>query len=276
MVAQGRRPATFSRSGRWPRRAPRTRPRRRPSSARRSSPAGRSRTVRSSITVWPRVSTPAVSTATWRRRDVNRCGCVNASTASGSWIGGPVDALAALAIRAREERQQLGEQRGETVAPSPRPMAATCSMRSGVARNWWVTSSPGHHERPAVAEHDGSGLGIGPDVELGGGRAVAERAATHQRDAGDAPRRDRARRAAPSAMLVSGPIGTSHTPSRPRQVSMMNADGVGRRRADGSAPAGRRRRAHWRRGRRRRAGLGRRAGARPRCAPARRCRAARA
>ena len=45
---------------------------------------------------------------------------------------------------------------------------------------------PGHHQRAAVAEHDRGRLRIGPDVELGDGRAVAERAAAHQRDAGDA------------------------------------------------------------------------------------------
>ena len=44
----------------------------------------------------------------------------------------------------------------------------------------------GHHERAAVAEHGRGGLGVGPDVELGDRRAVAERAPAHQRDAGDA------------------------------------------------------------------------------------------
>ena len=56
-----------------------------------------------------------------------------------------------------------------------------------------------------------------------------------------------------SAMLVSGPVGTSHTPSLLRTVSMMNADRVAARRAAPTAAAARRRRARSRRGRIRRA-----------------------
>ena len=46
----------------------------------------------------------------------------------------------------------------------------------------------GHDQRAAVAEHRGGRLGVGPDVELGDGRAVAERATAHDRDPAD-PRR---------------------------------------------------------------------------------------
>ena len=45
----------------------------------------------------------------------------------------------------------------------------------------------GHHERAAVAEHGRGRFGVGPDVELGDRRAVAERAPAHHGDAGDAP-----------------------------------------------------------------------------------------
>ena len=58
-------------------------------------------------------------------------------------------------------------------------------MRSGVAWNRWVTSRPAITSGTRRPEHDLRGLGVGPDVELAHGVAVAERPAAHHRDAGD-------------------------------------------------------------------------------------------
>ena len=87
-------------------------------------------------------------------------------------------------VGATEEVEQVGEDRRDA-----RPAGhATMAMRSGVACSWWVTSSPDMISGPPYPNTIGGGLRVGPDVELGDGSAVAERAAAHQRDAGDAPR----------------------------------------------------------------------------------------
>ena len=78
---------------------------------------------------------------------------------------------------------EIGEQRPERAGDAAHRLGSFTSRLELVAH---VESA--HHQRSAVPEDDRGRVRIGPDVELRGRRSVAERAATHQRDACDAVR----------------------------------------------------------------------------------------
>ena len=119
-------------------------------SARRSSARARSRRLRRSITVWPRVSSPVVSIDDVRRPAGEQVGWVSAITAQRIVHGRAAMSSVAADVGAAEEVEQVGEDRRRR-----RPgRARTSAIRSGVAWNWWVRSSPAHDQRAAVAEDD--------------------------------------------------------------------------------------------------------------------------
>ena len=166
----------------------------------------------------PRVCSPVVSTATCENDLVNSSGWVSAQHRKRVVHGGATQVLVATDVGAAEEAHQIGECRRQLTRRSANLIDAF-----GRGLQLMRDVEAGHDQRASVADDDCGGFGIRPDVELGGGCAVAEQAAAHERDA----RRpcaamsgaDRSAR----AMLVIGPVGTSHTPSLLRTVSMMKA-----------------------------------------------------
>ncbi len=96
---------------------------------------------------------------------------------------GAFDAVVTGDVIAREEleqrRDQVGEgpsHRGDLVDPSPSDEELVGHVETG------------HRDRQPGLVDDLRRLRVGPDVELGDGRAVAEGAAAHQRDPGDVVR----------------------------------------------------------------------------------------
>ncbi len=106
----------------------------------------------------------------------------------GEWVvhGGACHRSVVVAgeIVGAEEPEQIGEHRCQRARQRPDALHAI-RRRQELVRH----VETGHHEPPAVIEHDGSSLRIRPDVELAGRRAIAERATAHQRDPCD-PLRD--------------------------------------------------------------------------------------
>jgi len=103
----------------------------------------------------------------------------------GEWVvnGSTPDRTGVVArqIVVAEEAEEVGEDGGERAGKCRDPIDAL-RRRLELVRDVEAR----HHETAAVAEHDRSGFRVGPDVEFAGRRAIAERAASHQRDAGDA------------------------------------------------------------------------------------------
>ena len=101
--------------------------------------AGRSCSVRRSITVMPRVSAPAVSTATWRRCALEQVGVGQGQHGARVVDGGAGDAVVAGEYVAGEERRT-----GRRAMAASRPGWLRARRRSarGVASSWWVRSSP--------------------------------------------------------------------------------------------------------------------------------------
>ena len=173
-------------------------------------------------------------------------GWVSASTAHGSCIGGAGDVVVAARCSVPREERRAGRR-----APRPAGPAMARDALDALGRGQELVGhvETGHDQRAAVAEHDRRRLRVGPDVELGDRGAVAERAAAHDRDPGDATGEvgRRAQRERDVRQRADG--------DEPRALAGAarlddEADGVGRRRAAGTAPGGRRRRGRWRRGRR--------------------------
>ena len=139
--------------------------------------AGRSLAVRRSMTVMPRVKRPAVSTATCRAARSNSAGWVSASTAR--VVDGGAGHRRAPAVAGGVEVEEVGEDRASDPAGGARPRSGRCGQQLVGEVEAAITSG-------TRTEHGGGGLRVGPDVVLGDGRAVAERAATHDRDPGEA------------------------------------------------------------------------------------------
>ena len=85
-------------------------------------------------------------------------------------------------VRGSEESEELADQRSQ-------PVGQGLQRGDALRRRLELVGEvePGLDERSAVVEHDGGGLGVGPDVELGHRCAVADGgAAAHERDAREA------------------------------------------------------------------------------------------
>ena len=191
------RPASCSRRGPGPRRSATVMPsvsvpgaRRRAAPARRAAPSGRSR----------------------RRRRTDRA---------------PAEVEALRVAVGRRRRSRAARRRS---APGRCRRRRCAAATSGVARAWWVTSSPTIVSGHASLKTMCGGLGVDDDVEL----AVALQLPTCTPPPISTTSRTRgtmrgSMRTA-SAMLVSAPVGTSviSPGSAAMIVSMMNCDGVAR------------------------------------------------
>ncbi len=176
--------------------------------------------VRRSITVIPRVNSPAVSITTWRRHAFEQ-----RRMRDGEHGERVVDRRRPRSSRDRGGRDRC-RRRTRTDRRAPRracPAAPrTRSMRGGVAWNWWVTSRPAITSGAAGGEHDRRRLRVGPDVELGRRRPVAERAAAHRARCRRSGRRCRVPSAARARCWSVGRPARARSLRSSRQVSTMN------------------------------------------------------
>ncbi len=161
-------------------------------------------------TVWPRVSSPWVSTVTCAGRRANSCGWVSAITAQRIVHGRAAHVAVAVDVGAAEEVEEVGEDRRH---PPGQGAHERDPLRRRLEPVGEIESA--HDQRAAVAEDDGGGVGVRPDVELGHRRAVAERATAHQRDARRAVRRGRARCAGRARCWSAAPSARARSPRWP-------------------------------------------------------------
>ena len=128
----------------------------------------------------PRVWVPVTSMTTYAGWIVNNSGCVTASTAHVSCIGAAHEPfLVQTHVGAAEERQQIGQDRGQWCADS-----ANGSDACGARQQLVSEVEAAHRERAAALEHDGRRLGIAQDIELSGRSAVAVGGAAAHRTSG--------------------------------------------------------------------------------------------
>ena len=173
---------------------------------------------RRSTRVMPRVWVPVTSMTTYAGWIVNNSGCVTASTAHVVYRRAHEPFLVQTHVGAAEERQQIGQDRGQWCADS-----ANGSDACGARQQLVSEVEAAHRERAAALEHDGRRLGIAQDIELSGRSAVAEEVPP---PISEMPATRFARSGADlsaSEMFVSGPVGTSQMPSLARTVSTMNS-----------------------------------------------------
>ena len=129
-----------------------------------------------------------------------------------------------------------------SAAASPAGVPSARSARAIVARDERAVRGVERHQRDlaeAGGEHDRRRLRIGPDVELGRRRDVADLVpAAHDRPPPARARRASDRAASAAAMLVSGATGTSMISSVAFAIGLdQELDRAGRRPWRASAPA---------------------------------------